>query len=110
MKIPRSVGRKYWGKHKILAAAIYVHWLDEDGQERKRVFAGPRPKRHHDIFVVMREQGIKIESTVILKEVQGFNCSTGFVDRRVGLMIARNAGQIVHKHGNPNALFSEDMW
>ncbi|MCG4256909.1 hypothetical protein [Acetobacter senegalensis] len=110
MKIPRGMSRKYWGKHKILAAAIYVHWRDQEGVEHKRVFSAPPPKRHHDVFMVMRDQGIKIGHTEIINEVQGFNCSTGFVDRRVALMIAQNAGQVVCKKGAPDILFSEDMW
>ncbi|WP_143296173.1 hypothetical protein [Acetobacter orientalis] len=110
MKIPPSMRRRYWGKHKILCAAIFMHWRDLDGKEHKRVFAVPVPKRHHDVFMLMREQGVKIEEIETLTQVQGFNSSTGFVNRRVGLSIARNAGQIIKKHPSYDELYSEDMW
>lgn len=45
-----------------------------------------------------------------IKGIQGFITDTGlFVDRVEGLRIAKEAGQINHKHGNPNELFSEDI-
>ncbi|WP_155468010.1 MULTISPECIES: hypothetical protein [Acetobacter] len=53
---------------------------------------------------------MKIESTDIIDIVQGFNTSDGFVDRRIGFLVARNAGQIIKKHGPADMLFSEDMW
>ena len=110
MKIPKTMKRRYMGKHKILCAAIFLHWRDDMGREIKHVFAVPKPKRHHDCFLLMREQGVKIEEAEIINIVQGFNTPNGFVDRRVGLSVARNAGQIVNKHPSYDELYSEDMW
>jgi hypothetical protein len=82
---------------RIIRAAIML-----DG----RVWHLPPPKRHHDviskIFLTGGEPG---------RGVQGFLTSDErFVDRVEGLRIASDAGQIVEKHGNPDELFSEDMW
>lgn len=111
MKVPKGIDRRHLGKRIITCAAIYVHWRDEDGKEHKRIYAAPRPKRHHDVFMVMRNEGVKIEITDIIDIVQGFNTSDdGFVDRRIGFHVARNAGQIIKKHGPADTLFSEDMW
>ena len=50
-------------------------------------------------------------TTKIRAVEQGFLTSDGrFVDRVEGLAIALAAGQVITKHGNPNQLFSEDMW
>lgn len=42
---------------------------------------------------------------------QGFLTNTGeFVDRVEALRIASTSNQIIHKHGNPNELYSEDIF
>lgn len=68
----------------------------------------PAPARHHHVmwtrlFVDGKKTGG--EAT------QGFLTTHGrFVDRAEGLRIAKANDQIVVKHGNPNELYSEDMW
>lgn len=42
---------------------------------------------------------------------QGFLTSTGrYVSREDGLIVANNANQVKEKNGNPNLLFSEDLY
>lgn len=83
---------------KIIAAAM---------RKGDVVFSVPQPGRHHTIYV-------RLDAIVVaeMSEAdQGFLTSAGrFVDRIDGLRIATEAGQIIHKHGNPDMLFSEDMW
>jgi hypothetical protein len=67
----------------------------------------PRPTRHHD---VIRELDAVRDGAAHGAE-QGFITSTGrFVDRKQALAIATAAGQITTKHGNPDELYSEDVW
>lgn len=71
------------------------------------VWAVPQPGRHHDVIKSMAASGLGPDAM----HDQGFRTSTGrFVDRVEGLAIAKAAGQVVEKHGNPNELYSEDMW
>jgi len=72
-----------------------------------RCYHLPRPARHSDVIHLMSRMGLGAEATIH----QGFRTSADrFVDRKKGLEIARKAGQIVEKHGNPKMLFSEDLW
>lgn len=67
----------------------------------------PQPRRHHDVIAYMANQGVE---TPIVGE-QGFITNNGrFVGRKEALAIATAAGQIITKHGNPDELFSEDVW
>jgi hypothetical protein len=82
---------------RIIRAAIML-----DG----RVWHLPPPKRHHD--VISKIWNTRADPG---RGVQGFLTSDErFVDRIEGLRIASDAGQIIEKHGNPDELFSEDMW
>ena len=66
----------------------------------------PPPARHHDIIAYIYGQTQKP-----VTGEQGFLTDTGrFVDREVGLHIAKKANQIIEKTGNQKYLFSEDMW
>lgn len=77
------------------------------------IYSKPRPHRHHHILhehVVTDEKG-NILRGKLLGGRQGFVTDTGrFVDRREACEIAREANQIVQKHGPDDVLFSEDMW
>ena len=68
----------------------------------------PRPARHHTIIsALFNLWSIRTGGN----GKQGFITDKGeFVDRKEGLRIARDNNQIIHKHGNENELFSEDMW
>lgn len=82
---------------RIIRAAIHL-----DG----RTWHLPPPKRHHDVISKIWRTGADPG-----RGAQGFLTSEKrFVDRVEGLQIATAAGQIIEKHGNPDELFSEDMW
>lgn len=67
----------------------------------------PKPGRHHHVIREMARAGIEIPIT----GEQGFLTDRGlFVDRVRALAIAQTAKQIIRKNGNPNELFSEDVW
>jgi len=71
------------------------------------VFTMPRPNRHHNILHKMTDLGM----TKAAHEFQGFFTSFGrYVDRVEGLKIAIEANQIKTKNGNPEVLYSEDIW
>ena len=66
--------------------------------------------RHCYIGIDMVEKGICPAPYPCDKD-QGFVTSDGrYVDRIEGLAIAKAAGQIAFKHGNPDRLYSEDLW
>lgn len=66
-----------------------------------------RPGRHHDLLRGLVEAGWQAP---IVGE-QGFLTNHGqFVGRIGALQIAKQAGQIITKHGNPHELYSEDIW
>lgn len=71
------------------------------------MIALPRPSRHHHLFALaafMNEHAVP-------RGEQGFTTSAGrFVSREDGLAIAQAAGQPIKKHGNPEQLYSEDLW
>jgi len=68
-----------------------------------------KPNRHHNIIHKLYEDNGRTKS--ICPESQGFITSKDrYVDRAEGLKIAIAANQIIKKHGNPDMLFSEDMW
>jgi hypothetical protein len=72
------------------------------------VFHLPRPARHH--HVMWCRLLIDGQRTPGAAE-QGFITTTGrFVGRREAFEIATRHGQIIEKHGNPELLFSEDVW
>lgn len=63
-----------------------------------------RPGRHHNVMRLMPSD------TAITGE-QGFITNKArFVGRVEGLTIAAAAGQIIEKTGNPDKLYSEDVW
>lgn len=68
----------------------------------------PRPARHHDIIDAWHTAtGMCTRGS----DMQGFLTSDGrFVSRYEALEIATAASQIVTKNGDPQKLFSEDMW
>ena len=72
------------------------------------VYHVPQPGRHHDVFRLMSSWGVDPSGP---PDEQGFLTDTKrFVDRKEGLAIAKAAGQIIEKCGNPNELYSEDLW
>lgn len=86
-----------WSDQTIVAAAIHRGGM---------VCSVPRPGRHHDVIRAMARAGIPIPIT----GEQGFLTSAGlFVDRRLALGIAENAGQLIEGPGH-GELFSEDVW
>jgi hypothetical protein len=67
------------------------------------------PLRHHDCFQAARQQGILFAE--MAGEEQGFVTTHGrFVDRREGLVVAKEVGQLIRKTQPDYLLFSEDMW
>ncbi len=68
---------------------------------------GVAPKRHHDLIRELAEFGDKLP----ISGMQGF-CTNyrDFVGRKEALKIAQNARQIKEKHGDPDQLYSEDVW
>lgn len=73
------------------------------------VLALPAPARHHHVMWARRF--IDGRPSHPIEATQGFLTTQGrFVDRKAGLKIATARGQIIHKHGNPTELYSEDMW
>lgn len=71
------------------------------------VLALPVPARHHHVMWTYLMIYGKHDNSC----EQGFLTTKGrFVDRVEGLRIAKEADQIETKHGNPDMLFSEDMW
>lgn len=80
---------------RITAAAI-----NQDGV----IYTGAH--HHHIIRTIATCAGIRP-----VTGAQGFITNRGrFVDRVEGLAIAREANQIVKKHGCESDLFSEDLW
>lgn len=73
------------------------------------VLALPAPARHHHImWTRLFIDGVSSHPP---KANQGFLTTKGrFVDRVEGLALALQSGQIEEKQGNPNELYSEDMW
>lgn len=85
-------------EQRIVAAAI---------KQGEMVCFVPQPGRHHDVIRAMARAGIPIP---IVGE-QGFVTDEGqFVSRRLARGIAEMASQIVNKNGNPEELYSEDVW
>lgn len=85
-------------KGYIVAAAI---------KQGNMVCSVPKPGRHHDVIREMARSGVPIP----IDGQQGFLTSEGaFVNRYEARDIARMAGQILTKYGNPDQLFSEDVW
>lgn len=84
-------------EHIIRAA---IRWKD-------RIHHLPIPARHHDVIRRMASFGHGPQAMTD----QGFLTNEGrFVDRVEGLPIAKAAGQIKEKVGNPDELCSEDLW
>jgi len=89
--------------------------------ESGRIFAVPRPGRHHTVIALMC-QAIKVETLIGYEEemTSGFLLNTGkFVGREEAAMVAFNAGQLIKdrlkERGQdpdccPERLFSEDVW
>ncbi len=72
------------------------------------VFTLPMPARHHDLIMHMARS--KIPGDVYHQSTQGFFTSLGrFVDREMGMSIARRANQVISNTQNKR-LFSEDLW
>jgi hypothetical protein len=90
------------GSEQILYAAI----KHPDG----RVFAVSRPGRHghvQQLMEMLNSGGLENNGP----DRQGFITTLGsFVNRTEGLEIAQRSEQIVQKHPQPSALYSEDMW
>lgn len=72
------------------------------------VLALPAPARHHHVmWARLFVDGKATKGPAI----QGFlTTHKRFVNRAQALKIATKRGQIETKHGNPNELYSEDMW
>ena len=85
---------------RIKSAAI----IGDDG----KIYSAPRPARHHNIIAMMRTDGY-IGS--VSGHRQGFLLNDGsFVNREIGKIIAKNAGQIISGRTKSQILTSEDMW
>ena len=83
---------------KIVAAAIRANGV---------TMSIAAPARHHDILAAMPRKMAR----AVRPSEHGFLTSEGtFVRRSVALELARAAGQICEKIGNPDELFSEDVW
>ena len=92
----------------ILRAAIAVYRTDGTLAE---VYSVAAPGHHAEIFPFMNESNPFWNIHYLKKGVQGFITNKNrFVNRKEGLVIARNVNQILVKHGNEGDLFSEDMW
>jgi hypothetical protein len=72
------------------------------------IFSATSPCKHHQLIRLMSRYGMAgVKNT----RDQGFLTSDGhFVDRRIALEIATDAGQIIRKTSPKDKLFSEDMW
>lgn len=76
------------------------------------VFSLPRPARHCNVIVFMRDSG-KPYNVPGLEErhEQGFVTNTGrFVDRIEARAIAEAAGQLLERESGLEELYSEDVW
>jgi len=72
------------------------------------VISVPQPGRHHHVLHEMDRLGL---DAIVHGKLQGFITSSGrFVDREEGCRLAEAAGQIRHKTGPADVLFSECMW
>lgn len=72
------------------------------------VVSMPPPHRHHHILWELDRLGI---DPFIKPDDQGFITDAGrFVERDEACKIARSSGQIIHKTGPDDVLFSECMW
>lgn len=68
----------------------------------------PRPARHHHIINAVYVRHGRATGG---EDIQGFITDTDeFVTREVALQLARGYNQIIKKIGNPDMLFSEDLW
>lgn len=73
----------------------------------RAVWFEARPSRHSHLIRAMAAHGLEPEDMID----QGFLTNKArFVDRKEGLRIAREAGQVAEKRGNQDFLFSEDLW
>lgn len=69
------------------------------------VYTLPPPNRHNHVIVMMGRPTFK------QKCPQGFITNTGrFVGRREAFLIAEKSGQLIRKTGQPDQLYSEDLW
>lgn len=73
-----------------------------------------KPKRHHDVFAMMENEGANPFCDSPHDCQQGFHTSTGrFVTRLEAMPIAKAAGQLIRPerggYQGPE-LFSEDLW
>lgn len=96
---------------RILCAAIKVEGV---GQKWDDVYTG---LRHGDCFALIsrirkrftKDDGVRIR--ILNNSTQGFlTTKNRFVDRRSAFVIAKREGQIIHKHGTKNELYSEDIY
>lgn len=72
-----------------------------------KTYALPRPYRHHHC---VHKRYLETHKQVAT-ESQGFITShLRYVDRKEGLQIARDAGQLLSRHFHKTELFSESMW
>lgn len=73
------------------------------------VYSVPRPGRHHHIIAQMGARYIERRAE---GHTQGFLTNTGrFVDSKEAFLIATAMGQIIQKPlGDPEKLYSDDMW
>lgn len=100
-------------KEQIICAAT---WFDTGRKHNHQ------PKNIESGMVVMALNHAMVYATIggsvaerhqydIYEKEQGFVTShKRFVDRFEALEIAKSANQIVHKHGNPTQLYSEDLF
>lgn len=96
-------------QRRIISAAVrYRVTLPYAPEPVDLIVTSPQPGRHHTaIHGLHALTGHRTSAD----DEQGFLTSDGvFVGREEGCRIAREAGQIVTKHGSDDVLFSEDMW
>lgn len=74
-------------------------------RDRGTIYFLPRPNRHWKILNVLWGNGVKTKDG---PDEQGFLTTTGrYVNRREGLEIAREAGQLIRESWQ---LHTEDLW
>lgn len=88
----------------ILRSAIATNYPDASIE---KIYSVSAPAHHAECIFFYNS----FHGSLARNYKQGFLTSKGrFVDRVEGLEIATKNNQIVKKYGNPDLLFSEDMW
>lgn len=75
-----------------------------------KLYQLPKPYRHHDLLDIMYKERGEVEQ--VAADEEGFYTSLGrYVNREEGLVIAKQANQILaERHNHPTELYSESVW